>query len=216
MDSLLAAIDSAGQIHCFLDGSYPLGTVTLDPTCEAISLMKRNDEKALLVQAEFKPSRVPGNAFHNLNPLSIKLPLLDTKATRHVAESCSAARELMWYTMRVVREMRKSWIGGERQEGAREMNQNYVRGLEERQLRHDRTSLIDIDIHVLFTHLLLEEVDAIYDLTIMLTTEKVSPALADYHQSGEPASERVSCYHLTRPLSILISFSRPCRSGRVL
>lgn len=138
VDSILAAADDAGRIHCFLDGSYPLGAISLSPTSEAKSLMKSNEENTLLAHAEYRLASAA--TFNNLVPLAVQLPLLSSKSTRQIAESCSAARELVWYVIRVVKEMRKAWFGDDGQDGAREMNANYVRGLEERQIRFARTS----------------------------------------------------------------------------
>ncbi|KAI5124653.1 hypothetical protein M0805_004261 [Coniferiporia weirii] len=171
VDSLLAAIDDAGQIHCFLDGSYPLGAITLGPGCEAKMLMKNNAESSLLVHAEFRPRSTPTPVLNNLAPMSVELPLLYAKSTRHIAESCSAARELAWYAIRVVKEMRKAWFGGDGHEGARELNANYVRGLEKRQFGFNQEN-------------------AIFDLTVLLTTGKSSSALSDFNQTGDLTSER--------------------------
>ncbi|KLO20277.1 hypothetical protein SCHPADRAFT_918366 [Schizopora paradoxa] len=171
VDSVLVAADIGGRLHCFLDGSYPLGAVTLGPSCEVKSLMSRNEGPfELLVHAEFKAG--DAYVFNNVAPFSVQLPLLGTKAVRRVAENSSAARELTWYIMRVVKEMRNSWFGGEGLDGAREMNLNYVRGLEERQTRYS------------------SDVNPVFDLTCLLTTGKSSPALSDFNQTGDQTSDR--------------------------
>ncbi|KAH8120371.1 anaphase-promoting complex, cyclosome, subunit 4-domain-containing protein [Phellopilus nigrolimitatus] len=161
VDSLLVATDDAGQIHCYLDGSYPLGAIQLGPGCEAKTLMKNSEETVY-----------PTPVFNNLTPMTVELPLLDAKSTRLIAENCSAARDLVWYTMRVVKEMRKSWFGGDGHDGARELNAKYVRDLEERQARFD------------------QETNAVFDLTVLLATGKSSSALSDFNQTGDLTSER--------------------------
>ena len=44
-----------------------------------------------------------------------------------------------------------------------------------------------------------EEQNAVFDLTVLLTTGKASPALSDFNQTGELTSERVSCRANTSP-----------------
>ncbi|EJD03914.1 uncharacterized protein FOMMEDRAFT_167218 [Fomitiporia mediterranea MF3/22] len=172
VDSLLVAIDDSGQIHCFLDGSYPVGAISLGTGCEAKTIIKNNEENTLLAHAEFKSKDTRTPVLHNVSPLTVELPLLYAKATRHVAENCTAARELAWYSIRVVKEMRKSWFGGDGQVGARDFNTKYARGLIERQVAHG------------------QEKNVVLDLTVLLATGKSSHALSDYHQSGELTSER--------------------------
>ncbi|KAL5495217.1 hypothetical protein ACEPAI_680 [Sanghuangporus weigelae] len=172
VDSLLVAADSSGQIYCFLDGSYPLGAISLGPGCEAKTIMKDNEADTLLVHAEFRPQDTRTPVLNNVFPLVIQVPLLNAKSTRLIAENCSAARELAWYTVRVVKEMKRAWFGGDGHAGARDFNANYIRGLQERQARFD------------------QKTDAIFDLTVLLATGKSSPALSDYNQTGELTSER--------------------------
>lgn len=140
VDSLLVAVDNSGQIHCFLDGSYPLGAISLSSRCEVKTIMKNSEENTLLVHAQFRPQDTHTPVLNNLAALTIELPSLYEMSTRHIAANCSAARELAWYTMRVVKEMRKAWFDGDGQDGAREYNANYIRGLQERQARFGRTS----------------------------------------------------------------------------
>ncbi|KAL5535567.1 hypothetical protein ACEPAF_3661 [Sanghuangporus sanghuang] len=172
VDSLLVAADSSGQIYCFLDGSYPLGAISLGSGCEAKTIMKDNEADTLLVHAEFRPQDTHNLVLNNVFPLVIQVPLLNAKSTRLIAENCSAARELAWYTVRVVKEMKRAWFGGDGHAGARDFNANYIRGLQERQARFD------------------QKTDAIFDLTVLLATGKSSPALSDYNQTGELTSER--------------------------
>lgn len=139
MDSFLAAVDESGQIHCFLDGSYPLGAISLVPKCEAKTIMKNNEGSTLFVHAEIS---LPGTSarLNNLSPMTVDLPLLYSKATRQVADNCSAARELAWYAKRVVKDMRDAWFGGDGREGARNLNTSYIRGLDELLKHHNCTS----------------------------------------------------------------------------
>lgn len=204
VDSVLVAADTGGRLHCFLDGSYPLGAITLDPSCEVKALMKENEGPfVLLVHAEFKAG--DAYVFNNVVPFSVQLPLLGTKAVRRVAENSSAARELIWYIMRVVKEMRNSWFGGEGLDGAREMNLNYVRGLEERQNRFSCTSWCYRFCLLLRRLIRIYPADAnpVFDLTCLLTTGKSTPALSDFNQTGDQTSDRVRHRSLNRLFSTL-------------
>ena len=146
MDSLLIAADTVGRLHCFLDGSYPIGAVMLDPSCEAKLLTKIGAESnKFKVHVQFHSE--DRHSFTNLMAFPIEIPLLDTKLVRQVAESSSAARELVWYIIRVIKEMKSAWFGGDGLDGAREMNANYVRGLEDRQTQFARKLYLSYIIH---------------------------------------------------------------------
>lgn len=140
VDSLLAVADTTGRAVFLFEGSYNIGEVQLGPRCEVQSMMKRNERSTLYLHTKFKPSDGTSPNVHNLIPRTLHLPLLHTKATRQVAQTSSAVKQLVWYAMRVIREMRKAWFGGDGHDGAREMNTNYVRGLQETQVRLNRTS----------------------------------------------------------------------------
>lgn len=136
VDSFLTVTDSTGQIHCFLDGSYSCGAVRLGAGCVATSLIKDSTARTLYVTAEHTDSDVA--RYSNLLPIAVHIPLLDQRLARQVAESCSSARELVWYAMRTIKEMRQVWFGGDGIEGAREVNPNFVRALHERQTQFGR------------------------------------------------------------------------------
>ena len=127
-DSVLAVADELGCIHCFLDGSFPIGSPTLPLHVSLKSLYKRDD--VFWVYPRY-PKAV--DEFTMLNPTTIQLPLLKQRVLRDVARATSSMRELMWYTMRVVKEMRAIWFGSDTQNGARELGPKWLRALETRQ-----------------------------------------------------------------------------------
>lgn len=63
----------------------------------------------------------------------MNLPLLQSRIVRDIARVTSSMRELMWYTMRVVKEMRAIWFGSDTNGGARELGPKWLRALETRQ-----------------------------------------------------------------------------------
>lgn len=142
-DSLLVAAIDDGSLQGFLDGTYPLGPVRLGDGREALEIMKDSTgSSTIFVHAVFRSpwsTDLTASAHHTLMPLPISFPLLYAKPTRHIAESSTAARELTWYAMRVVKEMRKAWFGDGSQSGARDLGASYVRGLERWQIRFNRT-----------------------------------------------------------------------------
>lgn len=130
------AIDNAGQIHSFWDGSYSLGVVRLATGYTAKTIAKHPSQSVLYVNT-MKVDSVKSEAT-TLVPITMKLPLMDDKMTRKVAETSTTARELVWYTMRTVKEMRKAWFGGDGSDGAREANASWVRSFHERQAQFGR------------------------------------------------------------------------------
>ncbi|KZT74640.1 hypothetical protein DAEQUDRAFT_311 [Daedalea quercina L-15889] len=167
MDSVLAVADDAGNLHCFLDGSYPLGIVAIGPDIASMSLAKDND-------LFFAHPRFTEPTITALRPFVIRLPHLQRRALRDVARVSSSVRELVWYTMRVVKDMRSAWFGGEAQSGARELGPKWIRALETRM--KDEFGQ--------------EEPYAMLDLTSLLATGCATDALADYLGSGEQMTER--------------------------
>ncbi|OBZ78996.1 Anaphase-promoting complex subunit 4 [Grifola frondosa] len=170
VNSILTISDDRGHIHCFLDGSYPLGDVSLGKKCSITSLYKLND--AFIAHAQ---ASVPDDGqLTALRPFVIRLPHLKGRILRDVARVSSSARDLVWYIMRVVKEMRTAWFGSASQIGARELGPKWVRALEVRQ--KDKFGQ--------------EEPYAMLDLTCLLTTGRASESLGDYLGSGEQMSER--------------------------
>lgn len=126
MDSVLAVADDAGHLHCFLDGSYPLGIIaSMAPCIASMSLAKDND--LLFAHPRFTDPKMT-----SLRPAVIHLPYLRRRALRDVARVSSSVRELVWYAMRVIKDMRAAWFGGEAQSGARELGPKWIRALETR------------------------------------------------------------------------------------
>lgn len=126
MDSVLAVADDAGHLHCFLDGSYPLGIIAaMAPCIASMSLAKDND--LLFAHPRFTDPKMT-----SLRPAVIHLPYLRRRALRDVARVSSSVRELVWYAMRVVKDMRAAWFGGDAQSGARELGPKWIRALESR------------------------------------------------------------------------------------
>jgi hypothetical protein len=65
--------------------------------------------------------------------MTLTMPLLSTRKARDFARLSSTARELVWYLIRIVKEMREAWYGSENQTGARELGPKWVRALEAKQ-----------------------------------------------------------------------------------
>ena len=137
LNSILVVIDAAGYVHLFLDGTYPLGAYYIHPSYQASFVYKTTAREQLFVNARISTAKAEQ---HNLIPLVIDFPLLDNKMTRRVAENSTTARELIWYTMRVIKDMRQLWFGVDGQDSARVMNSYWAKGLEERQTKFNRTS----------------------------------------------------------------------------
>jgi anaphase-promoting complex subunit 4 len=118
------------HVYAWLDGSYPLGAVPLPTPLASVVDMHKLDNAAYALYVRFGAALQQRTA---LAPLRLELPLLTTPRPRHVALAASSTRALVWYTLRLVREMREAWFGSGAHQGAREIGPNWVRALEARQ-----------------------------------------------------------------------------------
>ncbi|KAJ7181678.1 anaphase-promoting complex, cyclosome, subunit 4-domain-containing protein [Mycena crocata] len=171
IDSILVVTDNAGYIHCFLDGSYHLGPISLGPSLLIPSLFKHPKLPVLIIHPQ---EVVDGASSTDLPPLYVRLLMLEDRQIRDMARVSTSSRELVWYCIRVVKEMRAVWFGSESLSGARELGPKWIRALEKKQReqfgQHEPT--------------------AILDLTCLLLTGRASEALSDFLGSGEQMSER--------------------------
>lgn len=129
VDSILCVSDNRGGLRYFLDGSYSLGTISTDTNVSIISLY-RVTEESYCVHTQLDHS---GRTATSLHPIIIQVPLLKRRLVRDVARVSSSTKELSWYAIRLVKEMRASWFGSDTQSGAREQGPKWVRTLESRQ-----------------------------------------------------------------------------------
>lgn len=129
VNSVLVVADDLGKILGYLDGSYPLGTIELGPQCVAHSLHKGSNMRYFL----YPEIETTHGQYDRLRPVVIDIPLLQQRLPRNAARVSTSARELAWYVMRVVKEMRSTWFGAEGHQGAREIGPKWVRALEQRQ-----------------------------------------------------------------------------------
>jgi anaphase-promoting complex subunit 4 len=130
MNSILAIADDLGYIHCFLDGTYPLGAILLSSETSTPSLFKHPKHPTLFAHPQ---QSIDNTVSTELQPTKIEIPLLRTRKPRDLAKLSSTTRELVWYTTRVVREMRAVWFGSETASGARELGPKWIRALETKQ-----------------------------------------------------------------------------------
>ncbi|KAF8872130.1 anaphase-promoting complex, cyclosome, subunit 4-domain-containing protein [Gymnopilus junonius] len=170
VNSVLMIADDSGRLLCYLDGTFPLGFIPSGSKTDIISLVK-HPSRPLFVGH----SRTLGaNPRTFLNLTAIDIPLLSQRITRDFAKLSSASRELIWYSMRVVKDMREAWYGSESISGARELGPKWVRSLEEKQKEQFGQ----------------EDPTPILDLTCLLTTGRATESLTDFLGSSEQMSER--------------------------
>jgi anaphase-promoting complex subunit 4 len=135
-NSILCAGDDMGNIHCFLDGSFPLGTFLFNTNFPIASLYKKPDDPTFSINIRTAET---GTC---LAPTIVDMTLLKRRSVRDVARTSSTARELTWYIMRSVKEMQKFWYGQDLQGGARTMGPKWVEALEKKQTQFGRTSRV--------------------------------------------------------------------------
>ncbi|KAG5652103.1 hypothetical protein H0H81_006323, partial [Sphagnurus paluster] len=171
INSLLVISDDEGHLHCFLDGSFPLGTINLGSDLCAKSLFKDPKRPAFFAHLSTTPDSIAGTF---LEPTVADIPLLGERHPRDLAKLSSTARELTWYTMRVIKEMHTTWFGSEAFSGARDIGPKWIQALEAKQ--KDQYGQ--------------KEPNAVLDLTALLVTERGSESLLDFLGSGDQMSER--------------------------
>ncbi|KAF9270239.1 hypothetical protein L218DRAFT_22909 [Marasmius fiardii PR-910] len=171
VNSLLAAVGSDGDIHFFLDGAYPIGAVVLGAKTSITTLFK--DPKLPVIYVHPQISTATRN-LTDLRPTVVRLPLLEQRKIRDFAKLSTTARELAWYIMRVVNEMRSTWMGSETSSGARELGPRWLRALSTKQQEQFGQ----------------ENPQPILNLTTLLVTGRASESLSDFLGSGEQMSER--------------------------
>jgi anaphase-promoting complex subunit 4 len=130
LNSILTVADDLARIHCFLDGIYPLGIIPFGSEVSTSSLFK-DPRQPLFYAHPQAPVKDP--VVTDLQPTTINVPLLERGDIRAMAKLSSTARELLWYIMRVVKEMRYVWFGSETYTGARELGPKWTRALEAKQ-----------------------------------------------------------------------------------
>ncbi|KAH8827987.1 anaphase-promoting complex, cyclosome, subunit 4-domain-containing protein [Flagelloscypha sp. PMI_526] len=176
-DSILVVADSSGQLYPFLDGTFPLGTVpslsgleSSDFTFYFSALQKHSRNPVFFGHLATSSSTVN---FTSVLPTITHLPLLTDRRVRDFAQLSSSARELVWYVMRLVKELRDMWFGTETSTGARVMGSNWLKEIEDKQKALDENTR-----------------SPLFDLTMLLTTGHPSEPLSEFFSSHELMSER--------------------------
>jgi len=131
-NSLLVVANDLGHMNCFLDGSFPLGSIFLGADLTVLSLRKRPRCPVLLAHLR-KSSTNYTNADMILPPAIVSIPLFEKRQFRDLAKLSSTARELIWYIMCVVQEMCVVWSGSEVSSGAQELGPKFIQALENKQ-----------------------------------------------------------------------------------
>ncbi|EIN13727.1 hypothetical protein PUNSTDRAFT_59241 [Punctularia strigosozonata HHB-11173 SS5] len=168
VDGILAIADDQGRISPFLDGSFAFGPFAVDPTpggSAIASLIK--DSSRPVFYAHRRICADDASACEAL-PTIVHLPLMAQRMFRDEAKICSTARELVWYLMRSIKEMRTAWHGSDTLPGASGFGPRWERMLREKQQKQFGQ----------------KHPDAILDLTALLITGKASEALTDLLGSG--------------------------------
>ncbi|KAA1468251.1 hypothetical protein DENSPDRAFT_877957 [Dentipellis sp. KUC8613] len=167
VNSILAVSDSAGRLHCFLDGSCPLGAVPLASGSPIQTLYKDPDGPTFFAHAR----RQYGTS---LQPLVIQLPLLNGRLPQDVARLSTTARELLWYAIRVIDDMRSAWCGSDKEAGARHFGIRWLQALQSLEAGSPT-----------------EKAGwSVVDLILLLMSGRSTEAVSDFIGSGEQMSER--------------------------
>lgn len=129
LNSVLLVVE-AGHLFAYLDGTFPLGSVSIG-TDTTVSCMLKHSQRPMFIGSSHMPHA--GKSAASLRPISIEVPLLAQRKPRDLAKMSSTSRELVWYVLRVVKEMRAAWFGTESNMGARSLGPKWVQLLEAKQ-----------------------------------------------------------------------------------
>lgn len=130
LDSVLMVVDNFGRIFSYLDGHFPLGFIALGNEADFVSAVKHPSRPLFIGQPRVMSK---GSTQINLTPAIVEMPLLSQRKSRDLAKLSTTAREIVWYIMRSVKEMREAWCGSETNAGARELGPKWVKSLETKQ-----------------------------------------------------------------------------------
>lgn len=197
-NSLLIVADENGALHLFLDGSCFLGSITLPGKFPPTFMHKHSSLPLLLLHPENRNGDLLAAGMY---PISVDIPLLGTPSARDFARLSSAARELIWYMMRVLSEVKEGWLGSASVTGARQIGMKWIQALE-RRLREQYGRecyvlpyTVAVGPHDRFTE---ESPNVVLELTSLLVTGSMTDGLTDFILSSEQTSDRVStlCVHV--------------------
>ncbi|GJJ09682.1 hypothetical protein Clacol_003906 [Clathrus columnatus] len=164
--SIVIVADDHCQCHFFLDATYSLGSLLVGDIKNGInaqisSLTPTPVGQSILYHISY---HVQGKVMTTMMPFYADLAPLQTPQTREVAKVSSAARDLAWYMLRAMDEMRFTWIG-EQGDGAHAIGPKWIKEIETRQSMH--------------AHVAGKSSNAIYDLTSLLISGRPTDALND-------------------------------------
>ena len=154
VNSVLVVSDEGGAIHGFLDGSYPFGKIELGNVCSMTGLQKQQNA-ALFLYPQFRT--LDGARYRAIQPTIVRTPFLSDRSLRDLARASSSCRELTWYAMRVVKEMRDAWMGTPANTGAREHGPNWIKAIEKRHKGKFGSTYYSLIVWLMFKNFLYSE-----------------------------------------------------------
>lgn len=131
-DSLLVVADNNGRLSLYQDGAFTLGRIKVGNGLTVRSMRTASSPSPSILYAHITKPHEHGEVT-TLCSVQVDLPLLRRRFCRDLSQLSSAARDLTWYAMRVVKEMRSIWFGSGTNSGAREWGPRWVRSLETKQ-----------------------------------------------------------------------------------
>lgn len=136
-DSMVVAADDHCQCHFFLDATYPLGSFSVGEVENGMTAYISSLTPAPVGEITFYHTsyQVGDKVMTSTVPRLADLAPLRSPQTREVAKASSAARDLAWYMLRAMDEMRNTWIG-EQGDGAHAIGPKWIKEIETRQRMH--------------------------------------------------------------------------------
>ena len=199
-NSLLVVGNDMGYLNCFLDGSFPLGSISLGEGL-AVSSLTKHPTCPVLHAHLFNPSSSNPSMNILLRPVVVTIPLLERRQLRDLAKLSSTTRELVWYVICVVQEMHIVWCGSGASSGAQELGSRFIQALESKQKEQFGRKCWCLTSAIIVHSSAEDSPDSMLDLTTLLVTGRASDALLDFLGSGEQMSERASYFFRLQALS---------------
>ena len=123
--TLLAATDDAGMMYLFIEGSYPLGDISLGDSTSVRFLDKMGEDPTLFTRTSRSNST-------SLQADVIHFPLLLSDTLTNITKLSTSVRALLTYLFHSLEEMRRAWFGTDTLEGGRDVGRKWIKVLQEK------------------------------------------------------------------------------------
>ncbi|QRV91376.1 hypothetical protein RhiJN_19394 [Ceratobasidium sp. AG-Ba] len=164
--TLVVVADSAGRLHLYLDGSYPLGSLQIADSGGAVALTKRTSITSFSIH--------PVGQTTSVAPALVDIPIAVEAATRNVARASSTIRALLDYIHLGIEELALVWNGHQDKDGVKDAGNYWAKLIQDKKrMLNDRVTLGPVS-----------------ELTLLLLTGRATDSLQDFLGGGGKLTDR--------------------------